>query len=53
MTPRKQMVLKARNTCPICESAAQIEPLNKTREGNTRMSCRACGYVFEVPTEGK
>ena len=52
MTPRKQMVLKARTTCPICESA-KIEPLNKTRDGNTRMSCRSCGYVFEVPTEGR
>lgn len=46
------MVLKARSTCPICESA-QIEPLNKTREGNSRFNCRACGHVFEVPTEGK
>ena len=52
MTPRKQMVLKARTACPICESA-QIEPLNKSRDGNTCMSCRSCGYVFEVPTEGR
>lgn len=52
MTPRKQMVLKARNTCPVCESA-RIEPLNKTAEGNTRMSCLSCGHRFDVPTEAK
>ena len=52
MTPRKQMVLKARSTCPICESA-KIEPLTKTQDGITKVNCRSCGYVFEVPTEVK
>ena len=52
MTSRKQMALRARTTCPICESA-QIEPLNKTKDGNTRMSCRSCGHAFEVPTEAR
>lgn len=52
MTPRKQMVLKARNTCPFCESA-KIEPVNRTADGVTKMSCMSCGQTFTVPTEGK
>jgi transposase-like protein len=52
MTPRKQMALKARTTCPLCESA-RIEPLNKSADGITRMNCRSCGHTFNVPTEVK
>jgi len=46
------MVLKARTTCPVCESA-KIEPLNRTADGRTKMKCWACGLTFDVPTEGK
>jgi len=52
MTPRKQMVLKARTACPICESA-RIERIAMTGDGNSLMSCRSCGHRFEVPTEVK
>lgn len=50
MTPRKQMVLKARTTCPICESA-KLDAVSKTQDGTTKVRCRSCGHVFEVPTE--
>jgi transposase-like protein len=50
MISRKQAVLQDRTVCPICRSS-RVEPLNKTREGNTRMSCRSCGCVYEVPTD--
>jgi transposase-like protein len=52
MISRKQAVLGVRTICPICGSS-RVEPLNKTREGNTRMSCRSCECVYEVPTEGE
>ena len=47
----KRANLRAGTVCPICGSS-RVEPLNKTREGNTRMSCRSCECIYEVPTEG-
>lgn len=52
MTPRKQMALKARDTCPVCRSA-RIVPINKTVEGRTKVFCQSCGYRFDVLTEAK
>ena len=52
MIPRKQMVLKARDTYPVCRSA-RLSPINKTIEGNTKMLCQSCGYRFDVLTEVK
>lgn len=46
----KRANLRAGTVCPICGSS-RTEPINKTRDGNTRFSCRSCGCVFEVPTE--
>ena len=47
MTPRKQMALKARTTCPVCESA-RLEG-----DGLNRTICRSCGHRFEAQTGGK
>lgn len=52
MTPRKQMVLKARDVCPVC-SSAKVQRLGHTRDGSTRVRCEACGLDFSVPTEGR
>jgi len=52
MISRKQAALQDRTICPICGSS-RTEPLNRTPGGNTRMSCRSCGSMYEVPTEGE